>query len=67
MLAETPDDYDFDLLLEHLESLLQMMAACHPHFLTWFAQMEKASVKCASWFVRVLGKTDLAQFFRGSE
>jgi hypothetical protein len=40
-LDHTPHEFDFELLLEHLQELEKRVPPSHPHFLTWVSRMEQ--------------------------
>mmetsp|Transcript_21413 Transcript_21413/g.59444 ORF Transcript_21413/g.59444 Transcript_21413/m.59444 type:complete len:371 (-) Transcript_21413:218-1330(-) len=40
-LSTSPEEFDFDMLLEHLQETLQLMPPIHPHFLTWYIRLQQ--------------------------
>eukprot|EP00873_Tetraselmis_striata_P014572 jgi/Tetstr1/434836/TSEL_002552.t1 len=40
-LDKAPQDFDFEMLLEHLQEIVRLVSPSHPYFLTWFATMEQ--------------------------
>ncbi len=44
MFEKAPEDFDFDMLLEHLTELAHLAPPIHPHFLTWFIKMQQVLV-----------------------